>query len=84
MCPGTLVPAVAEVELVSLGRVLGTIEMRLKTCRVCAACPACATSSRRVQIAANFRPAPRTRIAEILETLTALGQVRESASRYSM
>jgi transposase len=48
MCPGTLVPAVAEVELVSLGRVLGTIEMRLKTCRVCAVCPACGTSSRRV------------------------------------
>ena len=36
------------------------------------------------QIAANFRPAPRTRITEILETLTALGQVRESAGRYSM
>ena len=36
------------------------------------------------QIAANFRPAPRTRIAEILETLTALGQARESAGRYSM
>ena len=36
------------------------------------------------QIAANFRPAPRTRIAEILETLTALGQVREFAGRYSM
>lgn len=48
MRTGTLVPAVAEVELVSLGRVLGTIEMRLKTCRVCAVCPACGTSSRRV------------------------------------
>lgn len=36
------------------------------------------------QIAANFRPAPRTRIAEILETLTALGQARESAGRYSL
>ena len=36
MCPGTLVPAVAELDLVSLGRALGTIEMRLRTCRVCA------------------------------------------------
>ena len=29
MCPGTLVPAVAEVELVSLKRVLGAIETAL-------------------------------------------------------
>ena len=36
------------------------------------------------QIAANFRPSPRRRIAEILETLTALGQVRESSGRYFM
>jgi len=36
------------------------------------------------QIAAGFRPAPRTRVAEILATLTALGQARESAGRYSL
>ena len=36
------------------------------------------------QIAAGFRPASRTRIAEILATLTALGQSRESAGRYSL
>ncbi|WP_348266523.1 DNA methyltransferase [Edaphobacter sp. DSM 109919] len=36
------------------------------------------------QIAANFRPAPRTRVAEILATLTALGQARESSGRYSV
>jgi SAM-dependent methyltransferase len=36
------------------------------------------------QIAAGFRPASRTRVAEILETLTALGQTRESAGRYSL
>ena len=36
------------------------------------------------QIASNFRPAPRTRVAEILATLTALGQARESAGRYSL
>ena len=36
------------------------------------------------QIAAAFRPAPRTRVAEILATLTALGQARESAGRYSL
>jgi len=36
------------------------------------------------QIASAFRPAPRTRVAEILATLTALGQARESAGRYSL
>ena len=36
------------------------------------------------QIAALFRPASRTRIAEILQTLTALGQTRESSGRYSL
>jgi hypothetical protein len=36
------------------------------------------------QIAASFRPASRTRVAEILATLTALGQARESAGRYSL
>lgn len=36
------------------------------------------------QIAAAFRPAPRTRISEILATLAALGQARESAGRYSL
>lgn len=35
-------------------------------------------------IAAGFRPAPRTRVAEILATLTALGQARESTGRYSL
>jgi hypothetical protein len=36
------------------------------------------------QIAAAFRPASRTRIQEILETLTALGQTRQSEGRYSL
>jgi SAM-dependent methyltransferase len=36
------------------------------------------------QIAAGFRPAPRTRVAEILATLTALGQAREAEGRYSL
>ena len=36
------------------------------------------------QIAAAFRPASRTRVAEILQTLTALGQTRESSGRYSL
>jgi len=36
------------------------------------------------QIASSFRPAPRTRVAEILATLAALGQARESAGRYSL
>lgn len=36
------------------------------------------------QIAAGFRPASRTRIQEILETLTALGQTRHSEGRYSL
>ena len=36
------------------------------------------------QIAAGFRPAPRTRVSEILATLHALGQARESAGRYSL
>jgi hypothetical protein len=36
------------------------------------------------QIATGFRPAPRTRVAEILATLTALGQAHESAGRYSL
>ncbi|HEV2646564.1 MAG TPA: DNA methyltransferase [Acidobacteriaceae bacterium] len=36
------------------------------------------------QIAARFRPAPRTRVSQILATLTALGQARESAGRYSL
>ena len=35
-------------------------------------------------MAANFRASPCTRISEILETLTALGQARESAGRYSL
>lgn len=48
MRSGTLVPDIAEVELVVLGRVAGVIEMRLKTCRVSAACSACGTSSRKV------------------------------------
>jgi hypothetical protein len=34
------------------------------------------------QIAAGFRPASRTRIAEILETLTVLGQTRRVEDRY--
>jgi hypothetical protein len=36
------------------------------------------------QIAAGFRPAPRRRVTEILDTLTTLGQARESAGRYSL
>ncbi len=36
------------------------------------------------QIAAGFRPASRTRVAEILETLTALGQTRQVNDRYSL
>ncbi|MHB1698581.1 MAG: class I SAM-dependent DNA methyltransferase [Acidobacteriaceae bacterium] len=36
------------------------------------------------QIAAAFRPASRTRIQEILETLTSLGQTRHSEGRYSL
>jgi hypothetical protein len=36
------------------------------------------------QIAAAFRPASRTRIQEILETLTALGQTRHAEGRYSL
>ena len=36
------------------------------------------------QIAALFRPSSRTRIAEILETLTALGQTREASGRYTL
>jgi hypothetical protein len=34
------------------------------------------------QIAANFRPASRTRIAEILQTLTTLGQTRQIEDKY--
>lgn len=36
------------------------------------------------QIAAGFKPASRTRVAEILETLTALGQTRRVDDRYSL
>ncbi len=36
------------------------------------------------QIAAGFKPASRTRVAEILETLTALGQTRQVSDRYSL
>ncbi|MGA2218748.1 MAG: DNA methyltransferase, partial [Terracidiphilus sp.] len=36
------------------------------------------------QIAAGFKPASRTRVAEILETLTALGQTRQVDDRYSL
>jgi hypothetical protein len=36
------------------------------------------------QIASGFRPASRTRTQEILETLTVLGQIRESSGRYSL
>jgi len=36
------------------------------------------------EIASGFRPARRTRIQEILETLTALGQTRHSEGRYSL
>jgi hypothetical protein len=35
------------------------------------------------QIAAGFRPASRTRVAEILQTLAVLGQVRHEGDRYS-
>ncbi|HWG20574.1 MAG TPA: hypothetical protein VG225_08580 [Terracidiphilus sp.] len=44
-----------------------------------------ATPSQNVQqIAAGFRPASRIRVAEILETLTALGQTRQAGDRYSL
>jgi hypothetical protein len=44
-----------------------------------------ATPSQNVQqIAAAFKPASRTRVAEILETLTALGQTRQVGDRYSL
>ena len=36
------------------------------------------------EIAAGFKPASRTRVAEILETLTALGQTRQVEDRYSL
>jgi hypothetical protein len=36
------------------------------------------------QIAAGFKPASRTRVAEILETLTVLGQTRRVEDRYSL
>jgi len=36
------------------------------------------------QIAATFKPASRTRIAEILETLTALGQTSRIEDRYRL
>jgi hypothetical protein len=36
------------------------------------------------QIAAGFKPASRARVAEILETLTALGQTRQVDDRYSL
>ena len=48
MRQGTLVPDIAEVELVSLGHVAGMIEMRLKTCRACVPCPAFGTCARKV------------------------------------
>jgi transposase len=48
MRTGTLVPDIAEVELVALGRVSGVVEMRLKTCRAFSTCLACGTSSRKV------------------------------------
>jgi transposase len=48
MRQGTLVPDIAEVELVCLGRIAGAIEMRLKACRIFATCPACGTSSQKV------------------------------------
>jgi len=34
------------------------------------------------QIASGFKPASRTRVTEILETLTALGQTRQVEDRY--
>jgi hypothetical protein len=44
-----------------------------------------ATPSQSVQqIATFFKPASRTRVAEILETLTALGQTRQVGDRYSL
>ena len=42
-----------------------------------------ATPGRNPAQIAAFRPAPRTRVAEILQTLTALGQAQETAGRYS-
>ena len=36
------------------------------------------------EVAAGFKPASRTRVAEILETLTALGQTRQVEDRYSL
>jgi transposase len=48
MRSGTLVPDIAEVELVCLGRVAGLIEMRLKTSRASATCSACGLSSQKV------------------------------------
>jgi transposase len=48
MRSGTLVPNITEVELVCLGRVACSIEMRLKTCRALAICPSCGASSRKV------------------------------------
>ena len=36
------------------------------------------------QIAAGFKPANRTRVAEILETFTALGQTHQVDDRYSL
>lgn len=36
------------------------------------------------QLASSFKPASRTRIAEILETLTSLGQTRRVENRYSL
>jgi hypothetical protein len=36
------------------------------------------------QVAAGFKPASRTRVAEILETLTVLGQTRQVDDRYSL
>jgi hypothetical protein len=36
------------------------------------------------QIASGFKPASRTRVSEILETLTALGQTRQVDDRYSL
>ena len=36
------------------------------------------------QVAAAFKPASRTKVAEILETLTALGQTRRVEDRYSL
>ena len=48
MGQGALIPDVAEIELVSLGRVSGAIEMRLKARRASAMCPRCGISSRKV------------------------------------